>query len=815
MNNIIDTITKYKTKSADPIRDQQIAYIPRLEPDQIEYTTRYYILEGQRIVSDISNQLFIKLRYLKFRPLDKQKMFEYKSGVFDIDDLVNDGIITPFILFINGYFIPWELISVAIDNNNYHIIINAGSNEHYIDLCQNCNFAQIVTLPDYITCIKDYTGDLSSTIFTFNSLGVYSTSDIKYALISSNSQYGFQFNYWNTNSDVNAFVLLDNREIALSSDNIILFVDGLFSTGKREKLKRANDAYRTDDETDDSIYLDFSYCNDVIKQNPSISVESCILTINGGHNTESSTYDFGIFANPEYTANIDNASKIDVWTLAEKIKLRNDNGSYPRYLDDLLKPFEMNMDRSISYNENIVNSIKTIMQYDTSLLSDVIKSRSNLIIEEHTGLWAIKNVNDDGYIVIPMLNSHIYDEFIVMLVNGELYKYSDSITYRANKITIPIQDISSTDSIELLRFQNVNNSESQIIINESDGFCNYSSDIINNNMRLFAREYNGAAYEYPEDGLQHFEIDYTLETNSKGKIKITLTDPYYYGKTLTIAYKDRFKWGTFTTETAYDEYAIDLGSKFNYCPDYSKYLVFLNGQRLLSDQYRLVLPVRPTTPFYEFKIYLTIPVTADSRLDVIYIPCLLQDTVITTSMPRSGRIEIKKEILDHGFTSDTYMIWINGRKIPASGISDINSSNLKIIVDGDYADTTVCITKYIPSIDIINQIFDENISLWDSITNSMSVTEIDRLLGIRKPTIITGRSNTYYRSADIKTIMYELIRDQFICNPRVDITGPFVYDYLDIDTSATSGLDKFGNNILLTNDANEDDNSRYINREYP
>ena len=66
MNHIIETITNYKTKSADPIRDQQVAYIPRLADDMIDYVIPYYILEGRRVIANITNQMFVKLRYLKF-----------------------------------------------------------------------------------------------------------------------------------------------------------------------------------------------------------------------------------------------------------------------------------------------------------------------------------------------------------------------------------------------------------------------------------------------------------------------------------------------------------------------------------------------------------------------------------------------------------------------------------------------------------------------------------------------------------------------------------------------------------------------------
>ena len=54
--------------------------------------------------------------------------------------------------------------------------------------------------------------------------------------------------------------------------------------------------------------------------------------------------------------------------------------------------------------------------------------------------------------------------------------------------------------------------------------------------------------------------------------------------------------------------------------------------------------------------------------------------------------------------------------------------------------------------------------------------------------------------------MYELIRKHFMSNPRVDVTGPFAYDYQDVDNTAIDGYDSGDNALLPTGDANTTDN---------
>ena len=137
MNQLINIVNRFIAKSADPIRDQQIAYIPRLINDQIDYIINYYILDGKRVPMNPSKQIFIKLKYLKFVSMNHRKYIKYNSGVFDMQDLVDKHIILPFIVFINGYFVPWEFINIVIDNDNYHLIINGNTSTHYASLCRN------------------------------------------------------------------------------------------------------------------------------------------------------------------------------------------------------------------------------------------------------------------------------------------------------------------------------------------------------------------------------------------------------------------------------------------------------------------------------------------------------------------------------------------------------------------------------------------------------------------------------------------------------------------------------------------------------
>ena len=115
------------------------------------------------------------------------------------------------------------------------------------------------------------------------------------------------------------------------------------------------------------------------------------------------------------------------------------------------------MDKNIDYNTNIVNAIKTMLKYDSNSFQETFKRTSNLEITEYTGEWVNKTTRQDNTLWVPRRHNYMNEEFIIMLVNGKLYKYDHAIKYRANYCIIPITDIDDNDKIEFLRFKNINN----------------------------------------------------------------------------------------------------------------------------------------------------------------------------------------------------------------------------------------------------------------------------------------------------------------------------------------------------------------------
>lgn len=832
MKQITDLISRYRTKSAKYLLDNQIAYIPTINNDQINYLCYNYFVDGKliRYVAQGPKCCF-KLRYLKLRPKTR-KNAKYFTGIHSISDLVDNKVIYPFMLFINGKFIPWELLSITTGQENYYLVVDSTDTNFSHD-CIFLKYAQIVDLPDGCVYNKEYPDD--RTLFSFDDHGLFNKKSKAYRIQQSKPDSNMIFTSWDTNEAVNAYpILQDVMDVKLTDKNIIIFRNGILSSSPINNIKKAHDSERVDPETGKIIpCLEFIIDDNLLPIMPSIDVTASFLTIDGGTNDKKDKLSICAFVNNDYNPSIDNISRMNHAGVSATIKKNFSEESNPSYWEDLKKDFSIEMDRDKKYDENISKAISDIYKYNPSLFNPIFMRNANVIFDNKSYKWITENTSEDGILTIPRRHSRMIDEYFLLFINGELYKYKHAGKYIASNYYLPIQGIKDGDSIELMRFQNINNVTLPITINRDDGFIERDQSIINNDMVLFSTETTDTYFKFPKDGLQHFPVDYILEKDSSGKIKITLKNEYYYGKQLTVASSNRFKhFSYYLQETPKDEVelGIDLKDKFMYCNDYSKYIVFYNGRKLNSDHYRLTLPVRSTTPFYEFKIYLTFPVLEGDHLDIVYAPAFMKDFVANyenssefnkNRLLTTGDIIIDKSKLTYPLSTNLFMVWINGRKIPECNIVDIDSTRMRITTD-EKCIYNVCITKYAPDIDILCDVFNKTNSIWDNIISKFNDNDISNMLGIDSTIISQIEDNIYANAIDIKPIMYEIIREHYIGNDMVDITEGFIYDYQDVDTSVLEHdengdliTDADGNTILNVLDSNSTDNLDNVERPWP
>jgi hypothetical protein len=352
-------------------------------------------------------------------------------------------------------------------------------------------------------------------------------------------------------------------------------------------------------------------------------------------------------------------------------------------------------------------------------------------------------------------------------------------------------------------------------VHKDDDYVPLSKIYFNDNTMAFCKQTTDTYFKFPSNGNQHFPVEFHFDSNANGDRKIVLENDFYYDKEIIMAPNSTFKYfGFFVDEEECCYYEIDLGTKFNYCYDYNRYVVFYNGRRLSNDQYRLTIPCRTTTPFTRFVIYLAVPLSYQDRIDIFYLPDVIRDLDVDFSMTDTGLITYKKSDLEYLFGSKLYTFWINGKKIPDSYIKNLDSLSIQLKEDF-LSKRHYKITKMGSTIDEIENAYkalDAGDILWDKAMAKYDGS-IQALLGTNTTALSNVEDDAYDLAVPIQSIMWELIREHYIGNGIVDTTTNFIYDYLDQDTSALDGgKDKSGNQIIDAANANRNDNldiSRY------
>ena len=799
MSNIIQSIKQFAGLSTDRLINQQSAYIPRIDNNFIEYIGYRYILNGVEHKSSTTGDILFKVRYDFVRSINKP----IAVGEYDMESALKSKNIPLFLLFIDGIFIPYDIMKLVVDDyNNLFIKISKSDEreEYFYDLLKEDSYIQVILPTGDIAYTKD-------TVIPSNALYVFGSDDGKFILDNENTDIKYIFypvpssmNYYKklstsgaiTNMEVFDSDELDKfRKIKLSDKNVMLFADGLLRSGTPEPLARCDKQERIVDGI--ARQYDGIAYNTVTASNPEVEFKTTLLTV---HDIEADDINCILSVNPYSDESIDNVYKVD------EQYIKNNIDSQTTILEDF-NPKVNNVDDMIAY----------IMQYNPSILNDLIHESTNISIERLT-------YSDQK--IIPVVHKHSEDRLLVF-VDGELYGL-DYMTYKRGNCIIDMTHIANKDTaiIELIRFKDVDNSTGVVHSSNPDvvnsGWFNNSDNKINANTELFSKEASNSEYTYPESGMQMFKVDYSLEYNpDTGLTRIITTDTFYNDKDLYYYSKNRFVSFTASYNDAHDReyFEVDLGTddRFKACHDYYRFMVFINGIRLMCDKYRLVLPVRQTTPFYEARLYLSVPFKAGDIVTVIYTPNIVYDMVASLDV-ETGDLSVlgldtryqysnRPTILDLDRTPCNYqisknlnMIWVNGKKVPNDYITDVGFNRLHINTDLK-STQSVYLSKYIEDLDILKNLL--SASKWDAAV--VDNENKNSMLNISDTTMTNTESDSYAGKTDIEAIMNEIMRDQFIS--KVDITVPFTYGYEDIDASIITDEDSAGNSTIETMDANE------------
>lgn len=864
-----------KNQNIQSKKDEHLYAIPKRADDVLgEQTFTYFDNERKRVMFNPANNVCITLNSIKVFPMSYNKYKHFQKSETEMIDLLERHYIYPFLLFINGRFIPWEKIRFICSQGFNYLFVH-DLNIGFARLVRTIETMHLVMMPTNIAYSMNVDADDEyQTFCQFNAEGLFEED-------KANVFHRIYFNDLSANVKwqkirKDEVITADRRtKIKVFPENFFFWnSDGFYDADSTVSCfankAKANLTYAEKD-------TDFGYIGYCISKGATVGVDNSTQVMYSEIEQDIDTY----LTDPE---------------------------NAPEYMKLMSQDFDLKMSRDLLYAENRANAIDYILNYRTDLfyvLYDWHLNYFNITVDYD---WVREHMTRAGHLSILRRWRGSKDYFIIVMVNGELYKYYRHHLYSTNRLLVPVTGMKDGDIIELMFFRNADDYRIPSVVKE-DEYLPLSEDYYNDNTMIYCKnlDHTKDYYSFPDDGNHHFPVEYTFESkeDNKKEKKIVFKNKEFYDKDVVFAPRDTFRYYCmYVDEYEADWCKLNLGHWFDYCYDYNRYFVFYNGKRLDHDQYRMTVPCRQTTPFFEYEIYLTVPLRYGDRLEIFYLPTEMQDLPQEFTIDNQGIVTYPRSILPYMFSSRHYTFWINGKKVPVSHMHDVDTNRIQITEDLT-SNRHLKITRMGTGIEEIerhfqntnefrvefkfikrselrkikqpnrtilyvtedtNQIFiyttewhelrlgieemtKEDIDhvvfgtplegytddvmqvlptdeperilwsvdreiLWDRI---LEVHDNYRKLINTKPIRVVDVDDDYYNdNVYTKSIMWELLREHYIANDFVDITGNILYDYWDQDMSAFEGeFDITGVPILNVMDAERDDNIDKIDRYFP
>ena len=267
--------------------------------------------------------------------------------------------------------------------------------------------------------------------------------------------------------------------------------------------------------------------------------------------------------------------------------------------------------------------------------------------------------------------------------NDHLYEFYKEIDYTDCYFKIPIfNHVERDDKIEVIHFKEVDNTYYTLTVTD-DGTPDYLPENLRyDNFLLFGNSPSTENTYIPfdiETSIQYdIEYDYKNNFDERGKYKnttIKLADDFYYGKEINMCSKRQFHYMYYNIFSA--KSTVNLSPNFRFCHDKSKYLIFINGIRVNSEDWVLnVMSNEVKRKYISVTFNYDIPV--DSLLEIFYLPVALQKVAtvdrikLSTEEENRGVVFSNLEELEIPFDKDLYFVDMSGYKVNYDDITNVS-----------------------------------------------------------------------------------------------------------------------------------------------
>lgn len=169
-------------------------------------------------------------------------------------------------------------------------------------------------------------------------------------------------------------------------------------------------------------------------------------------------------------------------------------------------------------------------------------------------------------------------------------------------------------------------------------------------------------------------------------------------------------------------------SIFKYCRNTGQYICFYNGRRLTSEE--IILKFMGYDQVYDSN-YMIInrQIEEESTIDIFYVPDPVREVYNQFILKENGYIDIEDKFkLYHTFTPEFCAVFVNGKKIPSSKMTNVNATKIRIDTDIETIyNVTVIKTNVYDN--LLGDLFLSYDDLWTTATNMMTDKQLDEMLG--------------------------------------------------------------------------------------
>lgn len=362
--------------------------------------------------------------------------------------------------------------------------------------------------------------------------------------------------------------------------------------------------------------------------------------------------------------------------------------------------------------ENIRKAIKSILQYDQSILKSAYLKKSKVVSETYTVEDFLNRfaIDDIGNCSIPRMRKGLLNNSLMMFIDGKLFSYDRFIIDKSNNIKVSLGKYADklTSEIDLVFFTDTENSVYNYNIHSSDTEVIIPEDINPKYLEIYSKVDNPHNYRFDfeyditPNEFTYIPIKFTMEKCYQNVYKIKFENGDFYGRDIIFTSRRQFRHKHVVWQNSPD-YRIYLDEEFNYLSNDDAFMIFINGRKINRENFIVTIPSE-SRPFDRSILEITTFLDKGDDIDIFYLPDNIKSINLKDNTQYEPLAMVSDKII-YNLSKDLQFFFVNGRKIARDHIEDISANH--VVIDKAYSNYDLDIVYYIDGFDIVNEVYNE------------------------------------------------------------------------------------------------------------